>query len=184
MEEKRPSGQSRPCRPPIPDSPYMNAARMLMRIMRRHHACVERRIGDMGIHHSQHRTLMELIKRQDQAPSQRELAEIMGVSPAAVTTILKKMEKEGLVSRSMTDEDNRKNRILITEKGLSTVKESHDVFEDTDRAMFAGFTPEEMALFRSFLARMEENLDAVGAPADPPPPPRPDCKPPHTPERK
>lgn len=165
MEDKKQGG----C--PVPDSPYMNAARMLIRLMRRHHACVERQIGDMGIHHSQHRTLLQLARRQEDSPSQRELAEIMGVSPAAVTTILKKMEKEGYVSRTVTDEDNRRNEIRITEAGLAKITESRAVFEATDRAMFAGFTPEEMTAFTAFVERLNVNLDALDAPADPPPTP-------------
>lgn len=177
MEEKHPSG----C--PVPDSPYMNAARMLIRVMRRHHACVERQIGDMGIHHSQHRTLMQLARRREDIPSQKELAEIMGVSPAAVTTILKKMEREGYVSRSVTDEDNRRNEIRITEAGLAKISETRAAFEATDRAMFAGFTPEELEQLLIFMERMDRNLDALGAPADPPPP-RPDRKPTPPPERK
>ena len=163
MEEKHPSG----C--PVPDSPYMNAARMLIRVTRRHHACVERQIGDMGIHHSQHRTLMQLARRQEDIPSQKELAEIMGVSPAAVTTILKKMEREGYVSRSVTDEDNRRNEIRITDKGLTKITECREIFEATDRAMFEGFSEEEMATLLSFMERIDRNLDAVGAPTDPRP---------------
>ena len=97
----------------------MRAVGLLIRVMRRHHACVERRIGDLGIHHGQHRMLMQLAKRQEDIPSQKELAEIMGISPAAVTATLKKLEREEYISRSMTDEDNRKNEIRITEKGLS-----------------------------------------------------------------
>ena len=151
----------------IPDSPYMRAVGLLIRVMRRHHACVERRIGDLGIHHGQHRMLMKLACRQGDIPSQKELAEIMGVSPAAVTTTLKKLEREEYISRSMTDEDNRKNEIRITEKGLSKVVESRAVFESTDTEMFAGFTPEEIATFISFMERLDRNLDAAGAPADP-----------------
>ena len=151
----------------IPDSPYMRAVGLLIRVMRRHHACVERRIGDLGIHHGQHRMLMKLACRQEDIPSQKELAEIMGISPAAVTTTLKKLEREEYISRSMTDEDNRKNEIRITEKGLSKVVESRAVFESTDTEMFAGFTPEEIATFISFMERLDRNLDAAGAPADP-----------------
>ncbi len=151
----------------IPDSPYMNAVRLLIRVMRRHHACVERRIGDLGIHHGQHRMLMQLARHEGDVPSQKELAEIMGISPAAVTATLKKLEREGYISRSMTDEDNRRNEIRITEKGLSKVTESRAVFEATDTEMFAGFTPEEIATFISFMERLDRNLDAAGAPADP-----------------
>jgi len=160
--------QKRKCGCSLTDSPYMRAIGLLIRVMRRHHACVERRIGDLGIHHSQHRMLMQLARRQEDIPSQKELAEIMGVSPAAVTVTLKKLEREGYISRSITDEDNRKNEIRITEKGLSKVVESCAVFEVTDKETFAGFTPEETALFISFLERLDSNLDAAGAPVDPP----------------
>ncbi len=162
MEQKRKSE----C--PLADSPYMRAIWLFIRVMRRHHACVERRIGDLGIHHGQHRMLMQLARRQEDIPSQKELAEIMGVSPAAVTATLKKLEREGYISRSATNGDNRKNEIRITEKGLSKVVEGRAVFETTDKETFAGFTPEEMTLFISFLERLDGNLDAAGAPADPP----------------
>ncbi len=161
MEQKHKSG----CR--IPDSPVMKAVGLCIRVMRRHHACVERRIGDLGIHHGQHRMLMQLARRQEDIPSQKELAEIMGISPAAVTATLKKLEREGYISRSMTDEDNRRNEIRITEKGLSKVTESRTIFEATDAEMFAGFSPEEIAALTAYLERLDRNLDAAGAPADP-----------------
>ncbi len=161
MEQKHKSGYR------IPDSPLMKAVGLCIRVMRRHHAYVERRIGDLGIHHGQHRMLMQLAKRQEDIPSQKELAEIMGISPAAVTATLKKLEREGYISRSMTDEDNRRNEIRITEQGLAKVMESRAVFEATDKEMFAGFTPEEIATFISFMERLDRNLDAAGAPADP-----------------
>ena len=170
---------------PFSDSPHLTAVRKLIRVMRRHHAYVERQIGDLGIHHGQHRMLMQLAKPQKSPPSQKELAETMGISPAAVTASLKRLEREGYVSRSMTDEDNRRNEIRITEEGLERVNRSRAVFEAADKALFAGFTPEEITLFTSFLERLDGNLDEAGAPVDPPPPPPPpDLPPPHSTERK
>ena len=96
-------------------------------------------------------------------------AEAMGISPAAVTTTLKRLEKEGYISRAITDEDNRRNEIRITDKGLSKVAESRVIFESVDKAMFEGFTEEEMETLLSFMERIEHNLDAVGAPVNPPP---------------
>ena len=160
MQEKQTSG----CR--IPDSPHMKGVWLLIRVMRRHHAFVERRIGDLGIHHGQHRMLMYLAKRGEDVPSQRELAEVMGVSPAAVTTTLGRLEQAGYIERNATDEDNRRNQIRITEEGIAKVVESRAVFESSDHAMFAGFTEEEMDTFLSMLARIDQNLDAAGAPAE------------------
>ncbi len=154
--------------PRIPDLPHMHAIRRLMRVMRRHHACVERRIGtlELGIHHSQHRMLMHLA-RCEQIPSQRELAEALGISPAAVATSLKHLEKEGYISRTMQGEDNRRNEIRITERGLSKVYESREIFEAIDRQMFEGFTEAEIAILIRMMERIDRNLDAAGAPADP-----------------
>lgn len=162
MEQKTTCG----CR--IPDSPHMRLVCIFLRIMRRHHAHVERRIGDLGLHHSQHRMLMHLARQEGELPSQKELAEALGISPAAVTTTLKRLEKEGYISRTITDEDNRRNEIRITEQGLSKVVESREIFETADRAMFEGFTEAEMATLLSFMERIDRNLDAAGAPVDPP----------------
>ena len=80
---------------PIPDSPHMRAVGLLIRNMRRHHALVERRTCDLGIHHSQHRMLIALAKLQDNVPSQKELAEILGISAAAVTATVATLRAEG-----------------------------------------------------------------------------------------
>ena len=76
------------------------------------------------------------------------------------------------------------NEIRITEEGRARVNKSRTIFEATDEALFAGFTPEEIDLFTTFLERLDDNLDAAGAPADPPPPPPPEDMPPHPIERK
>ncbi len=149
----------------VGEFPQMEAIHLMIRVMRRHHACVERRIGDLGIHHSQHRMLMHLA-RCTQIPSQKELAEAMSISPAAVATSLKRLEKEGYITRAVQGEDNRRNEIRITEKGLSKVVESREIFESIDRAMFDGFSPEEFETLMGMMEHIDRNLDAVGAPSE------------------
>ena len=162
----------------VASSSYPDAVRLMIRIMRRHHACVERRIGDMGIHHSQHRMLMHLARKEADIPSQKELAKDLGISAAAVATTLKRLEKEGYIARTITDSDNRRNEIHITEEGLSKVTEGREILESTDRSMFEGFTPEELSAFTAYLRRINQNLDAAGVPADPP------CNHPHSPRTR
>ncbi len=167
MEQPTPPPES------LHESMYMTTLRVLLRVMRRHHACVERRIGDLGIHHSQHRMLMHLA-RCSHIPSQKELAEALGISPAAVATTLKRLEREGYISRAITDKDNRRNEIRITEQGLAKVTESRAIFDEVDCLMFAGFTKEELTVLLGMMERIDANFDAVGAPTEPcPKPPRP-----------
>ncbi len=160
MEQKNGPGTC-----PIPDAPHMQALHLFMRVMRRHRACVERRIGDLGIHHSQHRMLMHLA-RYPNIPSQKELAEALGISPAAVATSLKRLEKEGYIARRVQGEDNRRNEIHITERGLAKVIESREIFDSVDRAMFEGFSNEELATLISMMEHIECNFDAIGAPIE------------------
>ena len=49
---------------------------------------------------------------------------------------------------------------------IAKVVESRAVFESSDHAMFEGFTEAEMDTFLSMLARIDQNLDAAGAPAE------------------
>lgn len=135
------------------------AVKLYIRVSRLHHSAVEGRVSRMGIHHSQHRMLMHL-SRYEHIPSQRELADALGISPAAVTTTLQRLEKAGLITRCMTDEDNRRNEIRITEEGRRRVSESRAIFDTVDCATFAGFTEEELESFTAMLERMHQNLRA------------------------
>lgn len=128
-------------------------------VARLHHATVEGRVSRLGFHHSQHRTLMHLAKN-DRIPSQKELAEAMGVSPAAVTATLQRLEKDGYIARTMPDSDNRRYEICITEAGREAVEAGRAIFEEIDRAMFEGFSDEEVAQLESLLSRMQANLAA------------------------
>lgn len=142
-----------------PSSPVTDTVRLFITVSRMHHCEVERRVANLGIHHSQHRMLMQL-SHCDHTPSQRELADVMGISPAAVTTTLKCLEKEGYVSRSMTDEDNRRNDVAITEAGRQKIEDSRLIFDSVDQTMFQGFSEDELQALSAYLRRMSDNLSA------------------------
>ena len=127
-----------------------HAIRRYIRVSHLHHSVVEGRVSRLGIHHSQHRMLMHLA-RYEHIPAQRELAEEMGISPAAVTTTLKRLERDGYIVRTVTSEDNRCNEIRITEEGRRQVEASRDMFDAIDRATFEGMTDEEIATLSHLL---------------------------------
>lgn len=150
------------------DTPRLNTAdlshtvRTFICVAHKHHSAVEGRISKLGFHHSQHRMLMHLA-RYEHIPSQKELADALGVTPAAVTTTLKRLEKDGYITRTATEDDNRCNRIRITPEGLEVIKQSRDIFNSVDEQMFDGLTPEEISVFTSLLCRMRENLTDDGS---------------------
>ncbi len=108
-----------------------------------------------------HRTLMHLAK-SGHLTSQKELAEHLEITPAAVTGVLQRLEADGYIKRTLGS-DNRYNEISITEKGIETVEISKGAFREVDRSIFDGFTNEEFDLLIDFLDRGKKNLEKYEA---------------------
>jgi DNA-binding MarR family transcriptional regulator len=90
-------------------------------------------------------------------PSQKELAEHLGITPAAVTGTLKKMEQDGYVERTL-GHDNRYNELRITDKGRELVKMTRRLFCEVDSSMFDGFSDEELDIYISCLEKLQGNI--------------------------
>ena len=90
--------------------------------------------------------------------TQRELARLLHVSPPAVPTSLKSLERKGYILREPGDGDARCNRVLLTEKGRQAVDDCLACLRRVSRRMYAGLTNEEQAVMRSFYLRMLDNL--------------------------
>ena len=128
-----------------------------MQIDRLHRKVFDRLVASSGLHPSQHRTLAYL-NRQAGARSQKDLAERFAISPAAVASMLKKMEAAGVIERSSAMQDGRQKEIQVTEKGRAIVERTGDQFIRTDVAMLNGFSDEELQTLRGYFSRMRENL--------------------------
>ena len=125
-----------------------------------HHRAIENTVRGMKIHHSGHRLLVYL-SRCEIMPSQKEIAARFDISPAAVASSLKKLEKDGYITRKTDDGDTRLNRIAITEKGKAILDETRTLFEGVDERMLEGLSNEERTLLFSCLSRMKQNLTTL-----------------------
>ena len=133
-----------------------SVVRATLRVNRHHRQLIEERVRDIGFHRTAHMTLMHLA-RTDKSPSQKELAERFSITPAAVTGIIKNLERDGYITRSV-GKDSRVNEISITPLGREVVERSREAFYSIDCAMFAGFTDEELSAYLSVMERIESNL--------------------------
>ena len=140
----------------MPESKLSKAIEMMIKTDHMHRAMIDSRVHTLGIHRTQHRILMHLAK-QDKLPSQKELAERLDVTPAAVTVALKKIENDGYVERTL-GQDNRYNELRITEKGRDLVKKTKKLFCETDAAIFEGFTENELETYISCLDKLQANI--------------------------
>ena len=72
--------------------------------------------------------------------SQNDIARQMDISAATVAVALKKLESGGYISKEVDEEDNRLNKITITEKGNKVVEQSKQIFEmiESFQGVFGG----------------------------------------------
>ena len=123
-----------------------------------HKQAIETVIDDIGIHRGRHLILMNLAKAEKFA-SQKEIAERLQITQAAMTVSLSKLERDGLISRK-TGADSRYNEIEITEKGKEVVERSKSHFAMVDSAAFNGIDENELIVFEKCLDKMYSNLSA------------------------
>lgn len=136
---------------------YSRAAHAFVKAGRMHRAYCGRLIGKVGLHRNQHRILMMLSCGKEK-PSQKELAERMEISTAAVAVIIKKLEQNGYITKTSAKSDGRFNEIEITPKGRSVVEETKEYFAECDRILFRGFQEEEIAALEEYMTKISENL--------------------------
>ena len=72
--------------------------------------------------------------------------------------VLHSLESGGYIMRETTESDSRTHRVTITKKGRSVIERSEQMFWETEKAMFEGFSEEEMQSLQQFLERIYENL--------------------------
>ena len=103
-------------------------------------------------------TILEGYQSDDpEGHAQRDLAELLHISPAAVANSLKSLERGGYVRREPGQKDARRS-VLLTPKGQQAVIGCQMAFETVSRRMLQGFSPVEREQLLSFRRRMLHNL--------------------------
>ena len=134
--------------------------RKLMHISKLHRIAADAKISVTGIRRNQHMILMYLYRRNESV-SQKEIAEHFDVSPAAITVSLKKLERDGYITRRSSKNDNRFNEIELNDKGKDIVIYSYNSFESIDNQTFEGITDEEKVILATILDKVINNLKNI-----------------------
>ena len=135
------------------------AIKMMMHTDRMHRQLLDECAAGTGLNRTSHRMLMHLARRET-CPSQRTLADEFALTPAAVTGILKHLERDGYITREV-GRDTRYNEITITERGREVVESSRRSFRAADQSLFVGFSDDELEAYISILGRMQDNMKGV-----------------------
>lgn len=84
----------------------------------------------------------------------RELAQLSGVSRAAVSGVLKTLERDGLVDRNREQDDRRLVTVRVTEDGEALLRETYEAQNRREQQHFASLAPEQVETFRSLMQQL------------------------------
>jgi len=147
----------------MPVSPH-EMELLARQINQAHHTAIKNQLQAAGLGEVGHPMLLSILESTQDAQgqcccyAQRELAELLHISPAAVANSLKSLERGGYIHRQPSAGDARCNQVSLTRKGADAVQDCHRIFDNVTSQMLEDFSEEEKAQLMSFRKRMLHNL--------------------------
>ena len=105
--------------------------------------------------------LMMLLEHQSSAEgglNQAQLSHMMLVNPANITSLVDRMEKAGLVSRTSTPSDRRYNIVKLTSRGQELLSRIEPLYADEVRRIMAALLEAEQKELIVMLEKIRCNL--------------------------
>jgi DNA-binding MarR family transcriptional regulator len=105
--------------------------------------------GQMGI--------LFLLEQQDLRPMS-ELSSILEIDNSAITRLVDRLEKSGLVRRESNPADRRQYLIGITGKGMQQTLEAQKISNAVNDKIREGFSDNEIAVFQRVMASFDHKF--------------------------
>ncbi|HEY3480002.1 MAG TPA: MarR family transcriptional regulator [Streptomyces sp.] len=93
----------------------------------------------------------------------RHAARLAGMSRAAVSALVKTLERDGLVTRTQVPEDRRAVRLELTEPGHAAVTDAYQAHNTRERAWAESLTPSERTVLIGLLEKLTMSPAAATA---------------------
>lgn len=120
------------------------------------------KMEEIGLHKGQGFILFHLW-HHDGIP-QNMIAHARHVSPATVTSMLQRMERDGWITRERGPEDQRIVRVYLTKKAKAMREEAREAFRDLEKEVTSVLTKDERKTLQGLLEKLHEHLAPEGHP--------------------
>lgn len=92
-----------------------------------------------------------------------EIAQALGVAPAAVTNLSKRMQASALIERVADEHDARMTRLRLTAAGYDASVRAREVLAELNERLTAGFSVEEQQVVARWLEHSARVMGEGGA---------------------
>lgn len=94
--------------------------------------------------------------------SQKEIAQELHVTAPSIANSVKRMEKKGLLTCEVKEEDRRSHVLRITDKGNEAKKFCFEHFMQIEKEMCKNIPEEDLIIFERVMNTMIDNLKEEG----------------------
>lgn len=101
--------------------------------------------------------VLEYLARHDGAV-QKDIAHACMIEPPSVTSVLSRMEKDGLIQRSAREGDRRSQYVTLTAKGKELAQRTLETFREEEESALGGLSGDETQTLLRLLEKINRNL--------------------------
>jgi DNA-binding MarR family transcriptional regulator len=120
---------------------------------------MERGMAERGLSRARASVLWALHQRGP--ATQRELADLIRVTPRNITGLLDALEADGFASRGRHPTDRRATLVSLTAKGIETMTALSKEYQDGYNWLFEGVSAEDLAAFVSVACTVMDRIRTI-----------------------
>ncbi|MCU1716497.1 MarR family transcriptional regulator [Pseudomonas sp. 5P_3.1_Bac2] len=135
-------------------------AMQVAQLSRSWRAELDRRLVGLGLSQARWLVLLHL-GRINGLPTQRELAQSVGVEGPTLARLLDSLEAQGLVSRQAVPEDRRAKKVVLSPEAWPVIEKIEAISSQLRKEVFAGIDEEELRRCQKVHAQVLSNLEKL-----------------------
>lgn len=129
---------------------------LLQEVMRHSHKSLRNNLEPYGLYRGQPKILGFLSKNK--GITKKEIADRFNVSMATVSKTIERLENNGFVTSALDEDDKRKRRVSITDKGTLVDKELISFKKHYAEMVFKDVSDEDITHLERILNQMNTNM--------------------------
>lgn len=133
----------------------------LAHVSRAWRAELDRRLVNSGLSQARWMVLLHLIRNDDKPPTQRELADLIGIESPTLARTLDALEGMNMIQREPCTVDRRIKRVLLTAEAREIASEIAAISKQLRNELFEGIADAEIEQCQSVFQRVLSNLAAM-----------------------
>ena len=128
---------------------------LMQEVMRKTHQSLRNNLVPYGLYKGQPR-VFGFVCHHD-GISKKEIATRFNISMATVSKTIERLEKNDFVSTKLDENDKRKRRVYITERGIKADHELIGFKKSYAEMIFKDISEEDIVVFEKVLEQMKKN---------------------------